>query len=222
MGNDSLFKGLVKVARENPATRKHLVPLLHKYAVADKHWPDGSPSAPKTPWGPAQTGYKLANGVWWFSTAGHGGLMVSRAMAQAKLSGAARKMGEVWSGAFWYEEDVQYAVAFYEVPEWMHSMAQSGGGGVLSAEKLEQTIRHWEPKYFELKEQGYTMPSLPKKGATVEFKDTVTFRGGQSFKPWDNAVVTQVTRSRVIVMGIGGGYYGIPARMFYEGKVVVV
>ena len=50
-------------------------------------------------------------------TPGHGGLRVSPAVGNKKLSGKARGLSMTELGAYWFEEDVQYAIAFYENPD---------------------------------------------------------------------------------------------------------
>jgi hypothetical protein len=77
-----------------------------------------------TPWGPSQSAYTLELGVTWVSTAGHGGLMVAAGVAEAKLSIKARACATMLHcGYFCFEEDCDWAVAFYDVPQWSRLMA---------------------------------------------------------------------------------------------------
>jgi len=77
-----------------------------------------------SPWGKVQQSYQLELGVSWVSTAGHGGLMCSRAVGESKLSPRARLcVSSRFGGYFCFEEDCDYAVALFDVPVWAHLMA---------------------------------------------------------------------------------------------------
>jgi hypothetical protein len=76
-------------------------------------------SAPRTtPWGIADSTTRLAPGIWWVSTPSHGGLIVNQEAA-SRLSEEARKEGFRWQGDSYlaYEEDCDYAIALFELPE---------------------------------------------------------------------------------------------------------
>lgn len=78
-----------------------------------------------SPWGEIQTSTRLADGVRWVSTASHGGLMVTRKVAEAQLSAkaiSAARYGGWYCDHLCFEEDCEYAVAFYEHPEWARAM----------------------------------------------------------------------------------------------------
>lgn len=211
---------LIKLAHSQPELRRHLVPLLKK-AWGDRDWSDYDRSAPKTPWGRAQTAYKIAPGVTWYSTAGHGGLQVSRGAAQKLLSDAARKMGEMWGGSYWYEEDIGWAIPFYEVPEWDVLFARKAGGKVHSKQDMERIIKSYFPKYLKMVEENFKLPEPLRPGDTLEFKTPVRFSGGVSFQPGDNVTVYKVTRGNFI-FDSGGGLYRLSDRYYHDGDVVKV
>lgn len=190
-------------------------------AREDRSWSDYDKSAMKTPWGPAQGGYQLATGVWWFSTAGHGGLMVRAGVAAKKLSGAARKMGMLWAGAFWYEEDVAYAIPFYENQDWADMMTRKAGGSHQTHEQLEHIVRQWFPEYFKHLEQGVQMPRMPKVGDNLEFKETVRYGNGITFQPGDVVQVVKVTPAMIVFRSDKFQWtnFKIQARYVYEGKL---
>lgn len=83
------------------------------------------PIAPPTysPWDDIQQKKKLHEGVYWVSTAGHGGLMVHCDVAESALTAEARNAGMLctYSQHMWYayEEDCKWAIPFYERPEWL-------------------------------------------------------------------------------------------------------
>ena len=105
-------------------------------------------SGPSTPWGRAQVAYKLDKGVVWYSTSGHGGLGVS-SKAASKLSPHARAAAMKWAGAFWFEEDILFAIAFYEMPDWYSKYHKLAGGLIQSTDKLKEEIQKYFPRYFE-------------------------------------------------------------------------
>lgn len=72
-----------------------------------------------TPWGSSQTQEKLAPGVFWVTTASHGGLLVIGDAIAHCLTPEAQAKGERFANnGLAYEEDCAYAVAIYENPAW--------------------------------------------------------------------------------------------------------
>ena len=194
---------------------------MRKAFHVDQSWSDYAPGAPKTPWGKAQYAYNLDRGVRWFGTAGHGGLQVSAGAARAKLSDAARKMGEHWGGSFWYEEDIQYAIAFLENPDWAAKMHLKGGGSPLTHEYLEKQVRQWFPRYFDLLEQGFKLPEPLKAGDAIRFEREIKFGRGAVFKVGDVQRVFSVTRSSII-FGSYSPSYRLPMSYYNDGDVTRV
>lgn len=89
-----------------------------KATATRRDFADSDRAAPYTPWGKAQSVATIARGVRWVSTASHGGLGVSAALALKVFSEAAMRECFVQGGYFWFEEDCAAAVAFAEHPEW--------------------------------------------------------------------------------------------------------
>ena len=118
---------------------------------SEKSYPEGK--GMKSPWGSVQHAYLIAPGVTWVSTAGHGGLMVASSAAQKYLSPKARHLSEKWSTYYCFEEDAQWAIAFYENENWaeiMHKVAKHGIDDKPTTKSyMEQQIRRWSPEYFE-------------------------------------------------------------------------
>jgi hypothetical protein len=161
----------------------------------DGDWSDYDTSAPNTIWGKAQTMYEIQRGVRWFSTAGHGGLAIADGVARKTLTPAAYKMGAKSWGYLWYEEDVAYAIPFYEHPEWGVILSHKAGGSAGSKEQFESTIKHYFPQYFTLLEEGGTHPAKPTVGAKVVFKRDVRFGGGTTIPEGTEAVIRKATPS---------------------------
>jgi len=178
---------------------------------------------PNTPWGRAQVVYHLARGVRWVDTPGHGGLGVSSGVGSQALTPAARKLAISSGGAYWFEEDVKYAIAFYENPGWQKALVSLAGGQVASKEQLEKTIRHWDPEYFELSDLE-DMPKL-QKGMKLRFLERVLFGRGMDFKPGDEVEVTKVTSSSIVFTPVVSHYgsFKMPYRFYeHDGKVELV
>lgn len=95
-----------------------------------------------TPWGNAQHQHSNTKGVWVVDTAGHGGVMVSTAMAEKHLSEEARKLGDQWGNWYCYEEDVDWCIVGREHPEWLV------GGYTGTAESIKWAADQcWERNY---------------------------------------------------------------------------
>jgi len=158
---------------DNQRIAKRLLRLAKAIVAAGGVYYDED-KGPRTPWGPAQVGYPITKGVVWYSTAGHGGLGVARSVASKKLTPQARKMAMKSGGRFWYEEDADWAIPFFENPEWEKKFAQLGGGRATSQDEKEKTIRRWNPKYFELMSEDIQEP-IPMKDLKED--DVLRIRG---------------------------------------------
>lgn len=103
-----------------------------------------------TPWGKSDHIEKVADGVQWVSTPGHGGLMIKEEVALEKLSEAAREVGEWFNGYLCYEEDIAWVVPLWEAQEWWEKSFQYGdkkGRPDLQKEYLRKSIEFWYPAY---------------------------------------------------------------------------
>lgn len=168
---------------------------MNRFAAPTRSWPDGDRTAPSTPWGPAQYAYQYAPGVVFYSTAGHGGIKVSPGAAK-NLSGAARKEGMYWGGAFWYEEDVDANIPLYEVPAWLEAFNRLGGGH-LTKETLLRGLQSYHKVYLQRVQEGFSMPSPPKVGDIIEFQKDIRF-GGYNLRKGQKVQIIEVSRSAVI------------------------
>jgi hypothetical protein len=82
-----------------------------------------------TPWGKAQTQRKLADGIVFYSTAGHGGIHV-----RADLNRLIPNYMRNTNG--WYEEDCEYAI-----PTLIFKLENYGGAF--------ESLKNWNPAIFE-------------------------------------------------------------------------
>ena len=168
-----------------------------EFVGSEPSWGDGDPHAPKTPWGPAQQGYVIDKEVIFYSTAGHGGLRVSK-KAASKLSDAAKKFGELWGGAYWYEEDIAVEIPFYEVEQWRKSASKWFSSlGTATAADLRKSLERWFPEYLKLAGDGYKEPAWPKAGETWEFQGRLAY-GKTVFDKGDQVTVEKPTKSGVV------------------------
>jgi len=109
-----------------------------------------------TPWGLSQSTSKIAYGVISVSTAGHGGLGVSKVQARKLLSDAALLCANYSNGYYWFEEDCQCCVAFLEHPEWSSSNSNK--------DVYETTVKSSYPQYYEYLASNAKAPREPSEG----------------------------------------------------------
>ncbi len=82
-----------------------------------RHYSDGARNAPSTPWGPGQYVKTLARGVAEIGTAGHGGIRVSRGLAQKRMLPEILACAIERKHYFWFEEDCDYMLVVLSMPE---------------------------------------------------------------------------------------------------------
>ena len=93
--------------------------------------------ATTTPWGPAQTADKVAPGIMFYTTAGHGGVHLS-AGRQAKVPAYMQCEGG------WYEEDCDWCIpAIVFADEWNKWSKHA------DCEQAKSTLRNWHPAMYE-------------------------------------------------------------------------
>jgi len=100
-----------------------------------------------TPWGESQGAVKVCPGVVFYSTARHGGVSISRGMAKY-LTRYTMKEAIKYGNSFWFEEDVAYALPFYELIKALPSLStriKAVGGG--DENTLKKYIERWYPNY---------------------------------------------------------------------------
>lgn len=199
---------------------------MHRTAGEDGSWSDypfPDPKAPKTPWGSAQGVYNIEPGVRWFTTAGHGGLMVSSSVARKMLTPAAVKLGDFWGGAYWYEEDVQYTIPFYEHPEWDQILSHKAGGSTQTKAQLEDTVRRYFPKYFDMLGSGETHLVRPKPGMTIEFLKPLMFGRAYPIRVGDAGQIVAVTGSTIKfnLDRYPGVRFSLNMRNYIDGDVMI-
>jgi hypothetical protein len=107
--------------------------------------------ATSTPWGASQGKKKHIHGVNTYWTAGHGGISVSRKLAEKRLSKYALQRGIFMNNSYWFEEDCDWAFVPYEIPEVMEAMnkeaKERGSDFILSKEYLREAIVRWNESY---------------------------------------------------------------------------
>jgi hypothetical protein len=84
-----------------------------------------------TPWGNATRVIYLEKGISFVVTAEHGGLILDREYAEAKLSFSARKRGRCLGDSYAFEMDYAWAIVLWELPhlrvEWIGAEAPGAG-----------------------------------------------------------------------------------------------
>jgi hypothetical protein len=101
-----------------------------------------------TPWGVSQgDAVDLGRGLKVYSTAGHGGLAVSRGLAR-RLSGQTLNCAIEYGGRYWFEEDCDMIMPIYELwntPGLQAKLAKRGSTWI--REELLADIRRYKPWY---------------------------------------------------------------------------
>jgi hypothetical protein len=96
-----------------------------------------------SPWGAIQTRKKLAAGIWSVSTAGHGGIKLSRER-NASMPDYMRSEGG------WYEEDCQWSIAAVVFPLGFQRVIKIEGKPDRSEYDIAvDTLRNWYPAHYE-------------------------------------------------------------------------
>ena len=113
-----------------------------------------------SPWGAIQDSTQICAGVRWVSTASHGGLMVTKQAAAKYLSEQAIKAIHCTPSADYacFEEDCEYAIAFFERPEWKRFLDQDALNeySALCAQPSDALLR------FEVARRDYALKAIPK------------------------------------------------------------
>jgi hypothetical protein len=172
-----------------------------------KSYPEGKGTS--TPWGRAQYSQTLERGVTFYGTAGHGGLSVTFAWAEKNLTPHAIMLGSVYAGKLWYEEDCQINIVFYEDPDLFQRMM----GKRLDRDKFGESIRTWNPEYFDKEYQdacarAYPMPTSQdlNKGDEV---DLVSYGAPGNVRTFTYLEPYGKKAKDLLVRGDEGGLYKI-------------
>lgn len=109
----------------------------------------GEGNGASTPWGKAQHSYHLRRGVVFYSTSGHGGMKVSKRIAEKYMTEYSRENCIQRYGAYWYEEDCDINLPLYELslnlPGFAEIAVQFSKNATV--EKLPEYIKQWNPDY---------------------------------------------------------------------------
>jgi hypothetical protein len=104
-----------------------------------------------TPWGTCQNKTVLARGVFTVSTAGHGGLAVSRALALRLFQREALRLAAFESnGYFWFEEDCAISLALVDSRHILDLFCDK-----MQWDKTKthlnaiQSVERWYPDYYK-------------------------------------------------------------------------
>lgn len=82
-------------------------------------------TALETPWGKADTISTLDNvsdDIITVSTSSHGGMGIKSTVAKEKVSQAAIHHGKLFNGYYWFEEDIDWTILAWELPEYWDRM----------------------------------------------------------------------------------------------------
>lgn len=92
------------------------------------------PCPRSSPWGAIQDRKQVAPGVWWVSTAGHGGILLS----QERWDAMPERFRDTFAGPRAFEEDCDWALVAY-----VFSDVARGTG--VSTEDARKVVERWHP-----------------------------------------------------------------------------
>lgn len=102
-----------------------------------------------TPWGIADYIQPCVRGVALVQTPSHGGIRVSKGLAERELSNSCRAAGEQMYGYYFFEEDCACALPFFEHPEWFKNIYHDNETVNIFKDKAKIIIERWFPEYFK-------------------------------------------------------------------------
>lgn len=171
---------------------------------------------PWTPWGYAQSARILQRGVQSYSTAGHGGMGITEAIAEKYLTDAARiAAGRPEQGKYWFEEDADGVIPLYEQPEWARAYLGKRFNSVYPS--LVQRVLN-SPYYARYREDRVigAKESKPKPAPALTVDSVlisqgpIELRSGQTIPAGTKFGVREVGRTNLTVYIPGVGLLRIP------------
>jgi len=101
------------------------------------------PAPTRSPWGPVQTSKELAPGIWQVTTAGHGGIKLSR----ERNAGVPKYMR---AEGGWYEEDCQWSIVAVVHPiGFQRSCPTKDDPFRCEMDVAYSTLKNWYPEHYE-------------------------------------------------------------------------
>lgn len=151
------------------------------------------PAVSSSPWDAVQECTKLDDGVFWVSTAGHGGLMIDKPTASALLSEPARRHGMDWGNFICYEEDCQCSIVFFDRPAILEAWFMKRCERPATPDdhdKNTDSVKNWEWRYYEERTgitlqpgESYIKDEMLFYQAHAEDWLGVSATGGSSWEP---------------------------------------
>ena len=116
-----------------------------------------------SPWGEIQRCETLAPGIFFISTASHGGILVSNTVTRT-LSDAARECG-FWDGIYLcYEEDCQARVVLRELLDRDRQNVPSWVKDTVSFERdIDRSLQRYNPGYWEARRERRMIHPRPRQ-----------------------------------------------------------
>ena len=100
-----------------------------------------------SPWGAIQDVSTILPGMWWVSTASHGGIKLSLERQQ-QIPATLRRPGRD-SGKSWYEEDCEWAVPYCVFEDELKEAGRGIDAKLWKDEMHRKTLRTWYPDQYE-------------------------------------------------------------------------
>ncbi len=104
-----------------------------------------------TPWGKAQHIKNIERGVRFVSTAGHGGIMVSKGLAEKKMPASVLRNGIPYGGYYGFEEDIDWRLVVLCLPNICPALGiESYDDFVKESAQDAVFYKHFRPAYLEV------------------------------------------------------------------------
>jgi hypothetical protein len=142
------------------------------------------PCPARSPWGAIQTKRELAPGIWSVSTAGHGGIKLSRERNAAVPQ-------YMRSDGGWYEEDCEWAIAAVVHPiGFQRHLPTNDDPFRCEMDIANSTLKHWYPDHYEKFFNCKLKPGefRAKDGANWREKTVDSFVVAAAWGSWANWV----------------------------------
>lgn len=122
-----------------------------------------------SPWGSIQSEHKLCDGVYNVSTASHGGIMVSKDIAEDIFSKAALNCAFRYNLYYCFEEDCDASIALRELLDKQLITGFFNLGAEELSEIVNRSLQVWHSEYWNTRKKTSILVQL--QNATGEVKN---------------------------------------------------
>jgi hypothetical protein len=177
-------------------------PLIQVYRET---YPKGK--GPWTPWGPATHGKVLQEGVVVYTTDRHGGIGITKKVAQQYLTAAARRAGgPPEKGKYWFEEDEMASIPYFEQEVWAKASSPEWFAKGGYTEMLEEVLgssgyESYRKDRVDQAPETYTPEAKPRalqEGDTLVVLQPLSLGSGRKLEPGAKLELQMVQREHLV------------------------